>query len=517
MSDETKQTKIKHKLGVAGKLANNFITSPLSSILFIVMLAAGILGLMVTPRQEDPQISVPLIDIFIEYPGANSQEVSDIIVRPLERLMSNLLGVKHIYSVSDKGKSIITIEFDVGQKMVDAIIRVRDKVESNLDLMPPGARPPIVKPKEIDDVPIVNLTLWSNEVDDGQLRALGLEVLQRLGHVHDTNNGFVVGGRKEIFHIDVSPAKLFSYNVSLQQIAQVVSESNVKGQTGFIDIDGYEMEVYSGDFFSKAADIENLVIQTKNGHPVYIRDIAQVYYAPEETRQMVAHYTAIRDGQSNDKNLIANGAPAITIAIAKKYGSNGIEVANNILNKVEKLKGSLIPNNVHVSITRNYGQSAKEKVDELIFKLFIATGAVTLLIWFALGWRAAIVVTLVIPVVLLMTIFTAWLMGLTIDRVSLFALIFSIGILVDDAIVVVENIYRRWLIDERITIHTAVDAVREVGNPTILATLTVIAALMPMAAVRGMMGPYMEPIPLLGSVAMLFSLFAALFSHLILL
>lgn len=508
---EENHTTIEHSLGLAGKLAKNFIVSPLSSILFFVMLAAGILGLLATPRQEDPQISVPLIDIFIEYPGASSQEVSDIVVRPLERKMSNILGVKHVYSVSDKGKSIITIEFDVGEKMNEAILRVRDKILSNMDQIPPGIEPPIIKPKEIDDVPIVNIALWSDSVDDGQLRSLGLEVLQQLEHVENTNNGFVIGGRKEIFHIDVNPSKLFSYNVSLQQITKVIRSSNTKGQTGFIDIDGYQMEVYSGDFFTKSADIENLVVKAHNGRNVYIRDVADVYYAPEDTRRMVSHYTGVASTKVdvNNNKIKADGAPTVIIAVAKKYGSNGIKVADDILLKIEKLKGSLIPPDVNIEIIRNYGKSAKNKVDELILKLFIATGAVALLIWLALGWRPAVVVTLVIPVVLLMTIFSAWLMGFTIDRVSLFALIFSIGILVDDAIVVVENIYRRWLIDEKITIATAIDAVREVGNPTIVATFTVIAALMPMAAVRGMMGPYMEPIPILGSVAMLFSLFAA--------
>lgn len=475
------------------------------------MLGAGILGLIATPRQEDPQISVPLIDIFIQYPGATSKEVSNIIVRPLERLMSNLLGVKHIYSVSDRGKSVVTIEFDVGEEMRDAIIRVRDKLLSNLDFMPPGVKMPIIKPKEIDDVPIVNVTLWSHSVDDGQLRALGLEVLQRLEHIENTNNGFVVGGRKQVFHIDINPSQLFSYQVSLQQITKVVEQSNTKGRTGFIDVDGYEMVIYSGDFFQKTADIENLVVSTKGGRPVYVRDVAKVYYAPEDARQIVTHYVGVANVGADDleKPKVANGAAAVTIAIAKKYGSNGIKVASDVIAVVDKLKGTLIPSDVNVSITRNYGESAKAKVDELILKLFIATGAVSLLIWLALGWRAAVVVTLIIPVVLLMTIFIAWLMGFTIDRVSLFALIFSIGILVDDAIVVVENVYRRWLIEQKVSIKTAIDAVREVGNPTILATLTVIAALMPMAAVRGMMGPYMEPIPILGSVAMLFSLFAA--------
>lgn len=494
-----------HELGIAGKLTKTFITSPLSIILFFAMLGAGILGLISTPRQEDPQISVPLIDVFVEYPGASSEEVANIIVKPLERLMSNILGVKHVYSLSDKSKGIITVEFDVGEKMDSSIIKVRDKMLANLDFIPPGVKTPLVKPKEIDDVPIINLTLWSKDLDDGQLRALGLELLQQLEKVKNTNNGFVVGGRKEIFHIDIYPSRLAGYSVSAQQIAQTISSANVREKTGEIELNGLQLEVYSGDFFKKVEDIENLVVSINDGNPVYIRDIADVYYAPEEAHHMVNYYTGI----GNKTQKIANGEQAVTIAIAKKYGSNGVDVAQNILNKVNELKGRLIPDNVEVSVTRNYGKSAKDKVDALIKKLFIATGAVTILVWLTLGIRPAIVVTLVIPVVLLMTIFSAWMLGMTIDRVSLFALIFSIGILVDDAIVVTENIYRRWLIDNKITIKTAIDAVREVGNPTILATFTVVAALVPMAAVSGMMGPYMAPIPVLGSVAMMFSLFAA--------
>ncbi|WP_428095779.1 efflux RND transporter permease subunit [Candidatus Thioglobus sp.] len=492
-------------LGIAGKLTKAFITSPLSIIIFFAMLGAGIIGLIATPRQEDPQISVPLIDLFVEYPGASSEEVSNIIVKPLERLMSQILGVKHVYSVSDKGKGIITVEFDVGQEMNASILKVRDKTLANLEFMPPGAKQPLIKPKEIDDVPIINLTLWSKSLDDGQLRSLGLELIQQLEKVKDTNNGFIVGGRKEIFHIDAYPGRLAGYGVSIQQIAGTIGGANVREHTGNIELNGFNMEVYSGDFFKKVEDIENLVVAISEGKPVYVRDVADVYYAPEETQHMVSYYT----GKANKSGVKATAEQAVTIAIAKKYGSNGVAVAENILAKVAELKGRLIPDNVEIAVTRNYGKSAEDKVNSLIKKLFIATGAVTLLVWFALGWRPAVVVTLVIPVVLLMTIFSAWILGMTIDRVSLFALIFSIGILVDDAIVVTENIYRRWLIDHKITIATAIDAVREVGNPTILATFTVVAALVPMAAVSGMMGPYMAPIPVLGSVAMMFSLFAA--------
>lgn len=504
-SDKTDEAYQNYDLGIAGKLTKAFITSPLSIILFFAMLGAGIIGLIATPRQEDPQISVPLIDLFVEYPGASSEEVSSIIIKPLEGLMSNITGVKHVYSVSDKGRGIVTVEFDVGQKMNDSIIKVRSKMLANLDFIPPGASKPLIKPKEIDDVPIINLTLWSKTLDDGQLRSLGIEVLHELKKVKNTNNGFIVGGRLEIFHIDVYPGRLAGYGVSMQTIADKVKSANVREHTGDIELEGYKMEVYAGDFFAKVEDIENLVVAVKDGKPVYMRDVANIYYAPEEANRMVSHYT----GAGSKSKHKATAEQAVTIAIAKKYGTNGVTVANDILDRINELKGRLIADDVHVSVTRNYGKSAEDKVNSLIKKLFIATGAVTLLVWFALGIRPAIVVTLVIPVVLLMTIFSAWILGMTIDRVSLFALIFSIGILVDDAIVVTENIYRRWLIDEKITIGTAIDAVREVGNPTILATFTVVAALVPMAAVSGMMGPYMAPIPVLGSVAMMFSLFAA--------
>ncbi|HAO52954.1 MAG TPA: acriflavin resistance protein, partial [Gammaproteobacteria bacterium] len=299
MSDNIKNDEV--DLGIAGKLTKAFITSPLSIILFFAMLGAGIIGLISTPRQEDPQISVPMIDLFVEYPGASSDEVANIVIKPLERLMSHILGVKHVYSVSDKGQGIITVEFDVGQEMNASIIKVRDKMLANLDFMPPGVRSPLIKPKEIDDVPIINLTLWSKSLDDGQLRSLGLELLQQLEKIKDTNNGFVVGGRKEIFHIDAYPGRLAGYGVSIQQIAGTVGSANVSDHTGDIELNGYKMEVYSGDFFKKVEDIENLVVSVKDGMPIYVRDVADVYYAPEETDHMVNYYT----GKANKTNIKA--------------------------------------------------------------------------------------------------------------------------------------------------------------------------------------------------------------------
>ncbi|MEO5377254.1 MAG: efflux RND transporter permease subunit [Magnetococcus sp. DMHC-6] len=493
-------------LGVAGAMAKAFIHSPLSPLFLFACLGMGLLGLIFTPRQEDPQISVPMVDIFVSYPGASSQQVSTLVSNPLERIMSEISGIKHVYSASMRGQAMITAEFDVGQDMEKSLVKLHDKLQSNMDKIPPGVTPPLVKPKAVDDVPILSLTLWSTDIDDGALRTLALDVLQRINEVSNSSQGFIVGGRSEQIRIEVYPERLSGYGISLDQIAQTVRTANSELGVGNVESSDQGFKVYTGAFLKSAQDIAHLVVGTYNNTPVYVRDVARVFAGPEETKQMVIYHT----GPSwNGPSPIANGAPAVTIAIAKKKGSNGVSVANDVLAKVEELKGQLIPKNVNIAVTRNYGETANEKVNELLFKLMVATMAVTILVWLSLGIRPAIVTLIVIPVVILMTVFSAWILGYTIDRVSLFALIFSIGILVDDAIVVVENIYRRWLLEDNCCHLISVDAVREVGNPTIIATLTVIAALLPMGFVSGMMGPYMRPIPALGSVAMLFSLFAA--------
>ncbi|MET0066156.1 MAG: efflux RND transporter permease subunit [Candidatus Thiodiazotropha sp.] len=501
-------------LGIAGKTAKFFIQSPLSPLLFMAMMLMGLLGLVITPRQEDPQISVPMVDIFVQYPGAAADQVSTLAIEPLERIMSEIPGMKHVYSASQRGGGVVTVEFKVGEEMGPSLVKVNDKIDSNMDMIPPGVMPPLVKAKGIDDVPVVTLTLWSKDmdrdgvpdVDDGQLRMLGHDVLQALKELPDTGNGFVVGGRREQVTIELMPERLAGYGISLDQVASRIQNSNSEQQAGNVEAGSMQFNVTTGSFLKSVDDINRLVVGTHNDVPVYMHEIARVKQGPEDAKQLVGYYT----GAASDLQIKADGVPAVTLAIAKKEGSNGVTVANAIKERVEQIKGTLIPDNVEVSITRDYGKTADDKVKELIFKLFVATGFVFLLVLFAFrALRPAIVVVLVIPVVLLMTIFSAWVMGYTIDRVSLFALIFSIGILVDDAIVVVENIYRRWLEEGHTQVATAVDAVREVGNPTILATLTVIAALLPMGFVSGMMGPYMEPIPALGSMAMLISLFAA--------
>jgi len=501
-------------LGIAGRTARFFIQSPLTPLLYIAMLLMGLMGLAITPRQEDPEISVPMVDIFVQYPGAAAKQVSALAIQPLERIMSEIPGVKHVYSAAQRGGGMVTIQFKVGQEMGPSLVKVNDKLDSNMDLIPPGVMPPLVKAKGIDDVPVVTLTLWSKDldnngvpdVDDGQLRMLANDVLQTIKELPNTGNGFVVGGRREQVTVEVSPERLAGFGISLDQVANTIRTANSEQQAGGVEAGSTHFNVVTGSFLKTVDDINRLVVGTHKDVPVYVHDVAKVKQGPEDAKQLVGYYT----GPASDLEFRADGVPAVTIAVAKKKGSNGITVVNAVKKRVAEIQGTLIPDNVQVSITRDYGKTAEDKVNELIFKLFVATGFVFFLILGAFrAFRPAIVVLLVIPVVLLMTIFMAWVTDYSINRVSLFALIFSIGILVDDAIVVIENIYRRWLEEGETDVVTAVDAVREVGNPTILATFTVIAALLPMGFVSGMMGPYMEPIPALGSVAMLISVFAA--------
>ena len=508
-----------HNLGIAGGMAKAFIHSPLSPLLLIALLFLGIFGLILTPRQEDPEISVPMVDIMFHYPGASAEDVAKLAVDPLQRMMSEIPGVKHVYGAAMRGQGLVTVQFIVGELLGPSLVKMKDKIDSNLDKVPPGVRQPVViRPKTVDHVPVVTLTLWAQpgQLDDAELHTLALDVQQQVSQVSDTGDTFIVGGRSREIQVDIQPERLSGFGVSLDQVAQTIRSANSEQSAGSSESGGTHFSVSTGAFLTGTQDIANLVVTVRDGVPVYVRDVAKVVARPSETKHLVSFYTgpAYQSAEQRPPVMGADEgswipAPAVTLAIAKKQGSNGVTVADAVLAKVEELKGSWIPDNVYVEVTRNYGETANEKVSELIFKLFVATGIVTILVLFALGWRPALVVTIVIPVVILMTVFSAYMMGYSINRVSLFALIFSIGILVDDAIVVVENIYRRWLESGTTDTETAIDAVREVGNPTIIATFTVVAALLPMGFVSGMMGPYMMPIPALGSVAMLVSLAAA--------
>ncbi|MEA3413520.1 MAG: efflux RND transporter permease subunit [Pseudomonadota bacterium] len=493
-------------LGIAGNIARFFIDSPLSPLLYLAALFVGVVGLVFTPRQEDPEISVPMIDIFVRYDGASAEQVANLAIDPLERIMSEIPGVKHVYSASQRGQGIVTVRFKVKEELGPSIVKVHDKLQSNMDKIPPGVSMPLVKPKGIDDVPVVTVTLWSEQALDSELRILAHKVLQRLKEVPNTGQGFVVGGRTQQVRIEVLPERLTGFGVSLDQIAQTIRQANREEGGGNLEEGALIYEVYTGAFLESAGDVSQLVVAVREGKPVYVRDVANVTAGPSELKNIVNFSTGAASEQNSPGVF---GAPAVTIAIAKKEGTNGVTVANAILDKLEALKGRVIPDNIQVTVTRNYGKTANNKVNELLRALMIAGIAVSILCFLSIGTRPAIVVIAVIPVVILLAIWAAWVFDYTINRVSLFALIFAIGILVDDATVVVENIFRRWLRADTTDLETAIDAVREVGNPTIVATFTVLAALMPMGFVSGMMGPYMLPIPILGSAAMIFSLFAA--------
>ncbi|BBP44619.1 efflux RND transporter permease subunit [Thiosulfativibrio zosterae] len=494
------------KHDIAGNTAKSYINSPITPLFIIVGFVIGIMGILFTPRQEDPQISVPMVDVMVQYPGASNKQVEALVSEPLERLFKEIKGVEHVYSASDRGQSIITVQFLVGENMEDALVNVYNKMASNLDHMPEGVLQPVIKPKGADEVPVVTFTLSSKTLESTQLRLLGFDVLQAIASIDHAAQGFVVGGDPTEIKVEIDPEKIAGYGISLTQIGQAIRAANAESSAGELSAWQQKYLVYTGDFLTSADDINDLIVGVKDKAPVFVRDVATVTEGAKDATNLVRFYT----GPANKSTYVApEGENAITVALAKQPGANGVSVANDAISRLTELKGTLIPDDVHIAITRNYGKTANDKVNELIFKLFIATGSVTLLIWFFLGWRAAAVVAIVIPIVILSTVFAAWMMGLTIDRVSLFALIFSIGILVDDAVVVLENIYRRWLMDSDTGVNVTVDAVSEVGNPTIIATFAVIAALMPMAFVSGMMGPYMAPIPALGSVAMVISLFAA--------
>ena len=494
-----------YDLGIAGNIANKFINTPVTPMLLIAALLVGVMGLIFTPRQEDPKISVPMIDLYVSYPGASVYQVESLVTDPLERLMDEIPGVRHTYSATERGRAIVTVRFFVGEDLGESIVKVHDKIRSNMDKIPPDVSMPLVKPVAIDDVPTVSVTLWSKEVDDSTLRILANDVLQELGQVKNTGKGFVVGGRADQIRIEVMPERLAGYNLSLQQVANTVTAANAESNVGAVEAGSTSFAVYSGTFLRTADAVKRLVVGTFNGAPIYMRDVANVFHGPEDAKQVSYYYA----GPAYEGEHRANGDAAVTIAIAKKEDTNGVTVSKAILKKLDALKGRLIPDNVHLEITRDYGKTANDKVNELLMAMFEAALIVSVLCLIGLGARAAFVVITVIPVVILLTIWWAMMVDYTIDRVSLFALIFSIGILVDDATVVVENIFRHWLVKGRTTITDAVDAVREVGNPTILATFTIIAALLPMGWVSGLMGPYMRPIPVLGASAMFFSLVAA--------
>jgi multidrug efflux pump subunit AcrB len=498
------------KLGFAGRIAHYFINSKLTPLIMVFSILLGAFAVLQTPREEEPQIVVPMMDVFVEMPGSSAQEVEQRVTTPMEKLIWEISGVEYVYSTTRPGLSMAIVRFKVGEKEEDSIIKLYNKLYSHFDLIPPGASKPIIKPRSIDDVPILALTFWSNRYDSYTLRRVASEVDREIKSIDDVSETKVIGGERRQIRVLLNPTRMAGFGVAPAALMGTIGRANQRLQVGEFAAANEEYDVETGDFLRNADDVGGVVVGASSGRPVYLRDVAEIRDGPEEPANYVLFGTGA--GAKVKATGSLGESPAVTLTVSKRKGKNAVVVAERAIEKVQSLKGTLIPSGVEVTVTRNYGATAQQKSNELLKHLLLATLSVTLLIALALGWRSSMVVLAAVPVTLALTLFIYFIYGYTLNRVTLFALIFSIGILVDDAIVVVENITRHFHLPEnkgRSLADVAVEAVDEVGNPTTLATWTVIAAILPMAFVGGLMGPYMRPIPIGASLAMLFSLFIA--------
>ncbi len=499
------------QVGMSGRIARFFIDSKLTPLVIAASILLGIAAVVALPREEEPQIIVPMIDIFVQMPGADAREVEQRITSPMEKLLWEIPGVEYVYTTSSPGMSLAVVRFYVGQDEEESIVRLQSKLAANYDRIPWAVAPPLIKPRYIDDVPILALTFWSEESDHYMLRRVAAEVENIVKREPNVSITTLIGGARRQVQVLFDPVRLASVGIDLDQAAMMLQATNQEIDAGTYPaaMQGRVL-VHVGGFLKTVEDVERVVLGIHGGRPVYVQDVATVEDGPAEPDQYLFFGTG---PAAVEKGIDARGRfPAVTLTMAKRKGTNAIAVAQRILHRVGEVHGGIIPDNIHMTVTRHYGRTAKEKSDELLYHMAIAVVSVTLLIWLTLGRRESGVVALAIPVTLAFTMATFYLYGYTLNRITLFALIFSIGILVDDAIVVVENVVRHNHLPEnkgRSRFAVAIEAVDEVGNPTILATLAVIAAILPMAFVGGLMGPYMRPIPVGASAAMVFSLLVA--------
>ena len=490
-------TKATVHTGFAGRVAQAFIDSKLTPLIVITSILLGLGAVWLLPREEEPQIKVPMIDVMVGMPGFSAKEVEERAIRPMEKLLWEIPGVEYLYSMSQPGEGLVIVRFEVGEDVEESLVKLNQKLESNFDRIPHGVSFPIIKPRSIDDVPILALTLHSDRYDHLTLRRLAVELDAAIKQIHQVAETTVIGGARRQIRVQLDPIKLAAHNLSPGGIIPLLQQANRQYTAGGLTSANKEISVETGKFLQSAEEVANVVVGVFAGKPVHLKDVAKVIDGAEEPNNYVFY------GDRSQEN------PAVTLSVAKRPGANAITVAEDVLRKVETLKGYLIPQDVEVAITRHYGETAAEKSNELLFHMAIAVVSVSLLILFVLGWRESLIVAVAIPATLALTLLVFYLYGFTLNRITLFALIFSIGILVDDAIVVVENIVRHFHLPRnhgRNWSEIAVTAVGEVGNPTILATFAVIFAVLPMAFVGGLMGPYMRPIPIGASAAMMFSL-----------
>ena len=490
------------RLGLAGRMAKPFLRSKLTPVIVLASIGLGVAAVVLTPREEEPQIVVPMVDVIVPMPGASPAEVETQLTTPLERRLWGIPGVEYVYSVSGQGSALVTVRFAVNEPLEPSLVKVHQELAAHPEVLPPTAMKPIVRALTIDDVPFLTLTLHADDpLPAGELRKLGEEVAKELADVPRTANVSVIGGARRTIRIEPDPDRLRALAVSIGDVAHAVQTAQAELPAGALVAGGRRVELEASGFFRSASELQQVVVAVRDGRPIYVTDVARVVDGPEPEPAVILTADAKHPGFSQ----------AVSIVVAKRPGTNATELAERVLARVEGLRGRLLPGAVHASVTRNYGETAGEKSSELIEHLLIATLSVIVLILLAMGWRSAVVVGVAVPVTLALTLLLTYLNGYTLNRVTLFALIFSIGILVDDAIVVVENIHRHLYLPgpKRSFAQVILDAVDEVGNPTILATFAVIAAILPMAMVRGLMGPYMRPIPVGASLAMIFSLLIA--------
>ena len=491
------------QMGVAGRIAAYFLQSKLTPLIIFASLVLGVIAVVALPREEEPQIIVPMIDVFVQMPGASAKEVEERVTRPMEKLLWEIPGVEYIYSTSSPGSAMAVVRFYVGQDEEESVVRLNQKLQSNFDLIPPGASLPLVKPRSIDDVPILALTLSSGKYDSTELRKVAAALTTEIKQTPDVSEVKIIGGRKRILAVRFDPQKLDSYQLSALQIIPMIPSANYQTRSGEFASGNKQYFVETSGFIASVEDLGSLVVGKFDERPVYLRNIATIEDAAEEPNDYLFHWDRAQGVQE---------ANAVTITVAKRKNKNAVTIGEHVMERTREWQSRVLPSDIKITVSRDYGETAKEKSNELLFHMMIAVISVTILIALVLGRREAMIVAIAIPVTLALTLAVFYLYGYTLNRITLFALIFSIGILVDDAIVVVENIVRHRNLPQnagRSFAEFAPEAVDEVGTPTILATLAVIAAILPMAFVGGLMGPYMRPIPIGASAAMVFSLFVA--------
>ena len=493
--------------GFAGKIASVFLQSKLTILLMIIFLIIGVYSSFLIPREEEPQIEVPIADIFVGYPGATPAEIESKVAKPLEKIVSNLPGVEYVYSTSMQGKAMLIVQFYVGEDLERSFVQLYNEIIKHLDQVPQGVTMPLVKTRAIDDVPVLGLTFWSENYDDFQLKQIVEEVNSEIQKVNGVAISNIIGGRSQEVSVVLDKDKLAENKLDILAVAQLIQASNIQSNSGVITNNDSEISIHTGDFLKSAEDIENLIVGVNENRPIYLNQVAQVTYGAETAK----NYVNFGYGKASDEiSAHPELYNAVTLSIGKQKGGDAMKVSEVILDRIEALKKDLIPDDVHVTVSRNYGATASHKVSELLSHLFIAILSVSLVVMLAMGWRGGLVVFLSVPVTFALTLFSYYFMDYTLNRITLFALVFVTGIVVDDSIIIAENMHRHFKMKRLPFKQAAIYAINEVGNPTILATFTVIAAVLPMAFVSGLMGPYMSPMPIGASIAMLISLFVAL-------